>query len=349
MAALKRGVLVVIALALAGTPASAADAIAGQTGLQTGIVFREDSELAHNAELIRRSVSPLTAWRLQRQAAAAGATIRDRPIDLATETFTLYVPDTAPARGYAVLVFIPPWRQAAMPPHWGPVFDRHDMIFVSAANSGNDAVTLDRREPLALLAAVNVMKRYLVDPQRVYVGGFSGGSKVALRVAVGYPDLFHGALLDAGSDPLGGEIAIPPAPLLHRLQEATRLVYLTGGHDEFHLTADKTSRRSMESGCVADIDTEAMPKIWHEPADPASLDRALTALEQHIPADPATLAACRAALDAAMNAALQQVEGLAAAGKREEAEARLNALDQRFGALATPRSIELAEKIEAGR
>jgi len=71
---------------------------------------------------------------------------------------------------------------------------------VTAANSGNDAPTIDRREPLALLAAHNTMKQYPVDPQQVYIGGFSGGARVALRLALAYPDVFHGALLNAGSD-----------------------------------------------------------------------------------------------------------------------------------------------------
>ena len=93
--------------------------------------------------------------------------------------------------------------------------------------------TLTRRAPLALLAAYNLMSRYPVDAQKVYVGGFSGGARIALRLALAYPDLFHGALLNAGSDPLG----MPGRPhrrspqLLQQFQESTRLVYVTGEHD----------------------------------------------------------------------------------------------------------------------
>src|SRR5208282_4778992 len=59
----------------------------------------------------------------------------------------------------------------------------------------------------ALLAAQNIMHRYTVNPDRVYVAGFSGGSRVAMRLALGYPDLFRGALLNAGSDPIGDALA----------------------------------------------------------------------------------------------------------------------------------------------
>jgi poly(3-hydroxybutyrate) depolymerase len=112
------------------------------------------------------------------------------------------------------------------------------MILVSAANSGNGAGVLNRREPLALLAAENIMRSYPLDPERVYIGGFSGGSRMALRIARGYPDVFHGALLNAGSDPIGNaQIPLPPQELLRQFQESTRVVYVTGAHDNFNLAA----------------------------------------------------------------------------------------------------------------
>ena len=67
--------------------------------------------------------------------------------------------------------------------------------------------------------------RYPIDPKRVYVGGLSGGSRAAEMTALAYPDVFRGALLNAGSDPIGGEagIYLPPAELFRRFQE-TKLV-----------------------------------------------------------------------------------------------------------------------------
>ena len=55
-------------------------------------------------------------------------------------------------------------------------------------------------EPLALLAAHNIMQPYSVNREHVFIGGVSGGSRIALRVALSYRDLFRGALLNAGSD-----------------------------------------------------------------------------------------------------------------------------------------------------
>jgi pimeloyl-ACP methyl ester carboxylesterase len=202
------------------------------SGLQTGVVFAAFPPYAHNGELLRRLVSPLNARRILEKLApsAAGAI----PLDPARQRFVLYVPaGTPPPAGYALLVFVPPWDDARVPPAWIAGLDRQHMIFVSATHSGNDADVLNRREPLALLAAYGVMQHYHVDPSHVYVGGFSGGARVAQRLALGYPDVFRGALLDAGSDPIGtAQIPLPPADLMDRFQRSTRLVFVAGSDDD---------------------------------------------------------------------------------------------------------------------
>jgi len=181
-----------------------------------------------------------------------------------------------------------------VPRQWIPVLDRNNTIFVTAANSGNEAHPVRRREPLALLAAYNVMRQYNVDPQQVYIGGFSGGARVALRLALGYPDLFHGALLNAGSDPIGtADVPLPPADLFKRFQESTRIVYLTGERDEENLAIDMGSRRSLEKWCVLDVVTRTEPRTGHQLADGFSLGRALEALlgDRQVPSEK--LDACR--------------------------------------------------------
>ncbi|HEY2276505.1 MAG TPA: PHB depolymerase family esterase [Steroidobacteraceae bacterium] len=195
------------------TPGAAADTgdvpATPALGLQTQHQFDAYSPLSASAEIVRRLLSPLAAAEVQRSLASSSERLSEQSIDLETERFVLYVPAHAPADGYALLAFVPPWDEAQLPHGWAPVLDRYGVIFVSAAHSGNSADVIGRREPLALLAAWNVMQRYRVDPQRVYVGGFSGGSRVALRLGLAYPDLFRGALLNAGSDPLD---AGPPSP-----------------------------------------------------------------------------------------------------------------------------------------
>jgi pimeloyl-ACP methyl ester carboxylesterase len=320
-------------------PAGAQPAL---VGLQTGVVFPEASALASAEELVRRLYTPLTAVRINQAAQQAGRALRGQPIDLAREHYSLYVPD----QPHALLVFIPPWPRAEVPRPWIAALKRYNTILVTAENSGNEAPTVDRREPLALLAAHNIMARYPVDPQQVYIGGFSGGARVALRLAVGYPDLFRGALLDAGSDMIGSsDVPLPPADLFRRLQESSRLVYLTGERDEENLARDIHSRRSLDQWCVYDVVAQTAPRTGHEIADAAAFSRALQTLLDRGHGNPAKLQACREQIDQELQSQLGQVESLLGRGDTAAAKRILDQVDTRYGGLAAPRSLELAALI----
>jgi len=315
-------------------------------------VFTDYSPLSTNLELARRSLSPLTAAQLPRILTQSGTRLSEQPIDLSQETFVLYVPAPAPPQGYALLVFVPPWQDARLPVGWTAVLDRYHVIFVSAARSGNEETVLGRREPLALLAEHNVLARYPVDPRRVYLAGFSGGARVAQRLALAYPDVFRGAILNAGSDPIGdADIALPPRDLFLQFQSSSRLVYLTGETDLTHLEMAAVSMRSMRKWCVFDTDAEVISRTGrspaaHEVADSAALSRALEAMLRPARPDPEKLASCRSALESELLAKLQQVDSLIEAGKGAAAQESLKEIDRRFGGLAAPRAVELAGKIE---
>ena len=340
-----RALLSALAAVAALTAASEASAPA-PVGLQTRAEFTQYSPLSASAEITRRLLSPLTAAAVQRSLERSHERLRDQSIDLAAEHFVLYVPAQAPPAGYALLVFVPPWDEAQLPRDWGPVLERSGTIFVTFADSGNDADPLGRREPLALLAAYNVMQRYPVDPERVYVGGFSGGAHIAERLALAYPDLFRGALLNAGSDPLDAGPPTPPArELLERFQQSTRVVYVTGEHDDLRLAMDRASEESMQSWCVFDVAADITHGASHEVASPHALARALDQLGAHARPDAARLSACRAALDRRLAARLARVRSLID-GHRSEARKQLEELDRRFGGLAAPQSLQLGAALE---
>jgi predicted esterase len=310
--------------------------------VQTNVVFTEISPLAGNAELLRRALSPVAAAEVRAKLDQDHAALADQPIDIARERFTLIVPETAPPKGYGVLVFVSPFDEATAAASLAAVMAHHGMIFVSAARSGNDQQVVGRREPLALLAAVNVIRRYPVDPTRVYVTGLSGGSRVAMRLALDYSDIFKGALLNAGSDPIGeAQTPIPPRDLFQTFQAGSRLVYVTGTEDQPVLAADAASQRSMRAFCVFNVAVQPIVGGGHEAAPPDALERALTALDAPPRVDTGKLDACRHALDAEITARLDRVAALLAAGKRGDAGKLLADTDRRYGGLAAPRSVEL--------
>jgi hypothetical protein len=76
------------------------------------------------------------------------------------------------------------------------------------------------------------------------------------------------ALLNAGSDPIGGEagIYLPPADL--KFQEQMRLIYVTGDADEVNMRDDEVSRSSMKDWCVFNIEVKVVRRLGHEVLDP---------------------------------------------------------------------------------
>ena len=321
-------------------------------GLLPSLVFDSYSPLASNAELVRRMLTPLAAAQAQANLQISGQRLIEQSIDLSAERFFLYVPPRAraPAEGYRLLVFVPPWQQARLPFGWADVLDEYGIIFVSPARSGNEENVLARREPLALLAAVNLMQRYPVDAAHVYIGGFSGGSRIALRLALAYPDLFRGGLLNAGSDPLGnpasGAPSLPPRELFERFQESTRIVYLTGERDVSLLAVDANSLQSLRKWCVFNVESQTIPGAGHAVATPAALAAALHALLVRPDDRAAKLSACRAKIDKELGTQLERVESLLKEGRRAEARKRLMDIDLRFGGLAAPRSLALHALLE---
>jgi predicted esterase len=53
---------------------------------------------------------------------------------------------------------------------------------------------------LAVLGALEMMKRYRIDSTRVYVAGYSGGARMAGMLGFYQPDVFHGTIQNCGAD-----------------------------------------------------------------------------------------------------------------------------------------------------
>jgi hypothetical protein len=328
--------------------AQGAELAGAATGSQHDIVFTQYSPMSRSGEVTRRLLSPLANAEVARVLARSAASLREQVIDLTMETFDIYVPPTPPAGGYALLVFIPPWQKSYLPAGWASVLSKHGVIFVSASKSGNNESILDRRIPLALLGAFNMMQLYPIAKDQVYIAGFSGGSRVAMRVALAYPDLFHGAMLNAGSDRLGTEqLILPPGDLFKRFQSSTRLVYVTGSEDRWIIQSDIASRESAYEWCVFGTTTDTMIRAGHEIADSSSLDRALSALAARVAPDEVKLAACRERSGKAMAENLRGVKELLDRNKIHDASKLLTKIDIQYGGLAAPASVNLAGRIGA--
>lgn len=304
--------------------------------------------LASNLGMAERLLSPLKAAQIPERLAALGKAMRDQPIDLRREQFRIYVPRKAPAAGYGLLVFIPPWDDNHLPAGWGAVLEAKGIIFVSAARSGNAAESLSRREPLALLAAYNVSHQYAVDGSRLYVSGFSGGSRVALRLAVAYPDVFRGALLDAGADTVGQSgFPLPPRSLFDRFRTSSRIVYFTGERDVFNVRQSIDSADSLRRWCVANVSLRSQIDLGHDVIPPAALAASLGEIDKPPRAPTPRETQCWARVVADIDGRLDQVDAAIRRSDRAGALTLLERIDKRFGGLAAPRSPALAKILEA--
>ena len=320
----------VIALCLAGAAAAA------QSGRQDDVVFTRTAPLADLAEIERRTRPPVYASKIEAHGQA---------VDVSKEHFIVYVPSRKPPEGYALLVFVPPWDEARLPADWVHILDEKGVIFASAARSGNENDVRSRREPLALIAAANLIQEYNVDPSRVFVGGFSGGAQTAMRLALAYPDLFHGAFLNSGSDPIGSTaIPIPPADLFRKFQEDSKLFYVVGDGDAIFTSHQNASVQSMRDWCVFHVDHRVMMRLGHGAASASAFADGLSFLLGPVASESGDLSSCRAGLISRRDAKLQIVRDLLAKGDHAAARRALDDLDAEFGGLAAPESLDLDAK-----
>jgi hypothetical protein len=137
-----------------------------------------------------------------------------------------YVPSTYnPARPAGLMVYVSPTRSGRIPPRWKAVMADKNMIWVAADHSGN-IVKPQRRISFAILATVLAKREYTIDPERVYVSGFSGGGRVASVVAPQAARLFKGAIYNCGVNFWGDQTP----PLIEQVK-TNRYVFVTGSED----------------------------------------------------------------------------------------------------------------------
>ena len=158
-------------------------------------------------------------------------------------SWQVYVPESYdPSKPAALMVFISPTSKGWVPPNWLPVFEDHNMIWVSADRSGN-TVRVKRRIMKALVAPYVLAAEYEIDSARVFVSGFSGGGKVASVASVNYANLFKGGMFIGGADDWSN---VSDDTL--ELARANRYVFVTGSRDFNRMLTKKILNRFNEDG-----------------------------------------------------------------------------------------------------
>jgi poly(3-hydroxybutyrate) depolymerase len=224
--------------------------------LAAGPTYAEDSATVAQTVTIADLFSPA-------EAKSFAATMRtDRKV-----TFRVRVPPGAGPHG--VLVFVHPANNAQPMAGWPQILDRRDLVYIAADGFGNDKPG-KQRALVALLALKHLSRTLPLDTERRYVGGMSGGGKMASQVLARFPSFFDGALCIVGADYVS-PAARQPA------MAGKRVVFVTGDKDFNHFDVLAVYKRFVADG-VALPHLMDIHGFGHEYPDAAQLDAALELL-----------------------------------------------------------------------
>jgi hypothetical protein len=273
-----------LAAALPGQCCAAAEPGPAPVG-RTRLTFTERHPLSSLDELCRRSGYGPGSF--------ASDEGKKPAYDLADESFEVYVPPGyKPGAPHGLLVWISA-GEAAVPPAWFDVLRRHRMIWVCANNAGN------RREGavrswLALDAVHNITRRYSVDGDRIYIGGFSTGGGLALQDVQWFPDVYRGAysmmcsnLYENRKNEAGKwertlrlkQRWAQEVPL-ERLKKELKIVIMRGALDPQWTPADGRSEcEGLQFDGFERVNFVEVPKTGHALPPAAWFERGLVALE----------------------------------------------------------------------
>ncbi|RFC45376.1 MAG: Poly(3-hydroxybutyrate) depolymerase [Verrucomicrobia bacterium] len=196
----------------------------------------------------RLKTEPFQCSRLPEQAEAPEVKARlhclenPGPLALLSESFELLRPAEYTEDGsWGLFVWISPNESPRIPPSWEHVLARHKLLCIGANNAGNKRDILDRIR-LAVCANIEMQERFKIDPNRIYVAGFSGGGRVASMLGIAYADLFSGVISIMGVNfytdlpSADGKKVFPPQfipdrEVLEIAKRSTAFVLVTGEKD----------------------------------------------------------------------------------------------------------------------
>lgn len=192
----------------------------------------------------------------------------DKPI-----AWGVYVPeDYNPDAPAGVLVFINSRDTGEIEDEWKEVMAKNNLIWIGANESGNK-ISIAHRVAYAILAPRLISSKYNIDPQRVYISGFSGGGRMASMVATEYNDLFKGAIYNSGAN-FWGE----GAQTRYEEMKNNRYVFITGTED-FNLEDTKQVYDAYKKAGVKNSKLIIVPDMAHKRPGQEALQTAINYLD----------------------------------------------------------------------
>jgi len=202
------------------------------------------------------------------------------------------------APGWGLYLHINSGQSAPFPKEWEQTLAKHKLIYAAPYLVGNQ-VPSALRMAASLDTMATLQKEYGFDPQRVVVGGLSGGGAVAFELAMNHPERFQGVISHARNIMLKPEKLSPEYikkigvkqkwdprmvfpvefPYLKDAEfgkirdEGLKLVFITGSKD-FNYEPIMKSRKGWDNSKLPYLIVD-QPNMGHRTGSAASLDEAL--------------------------------------------------------------------------
>jgi len=216
--------------------------------------------------------------------------------DLSRLSFEVVVPPTyKPNVPHGLFVWL---GVTDFSPAWLNALARHKLILVVAnTRRGHPALY---GPPLD--AVHNMKKLYNIDPDRVYVSGFSAGGCVATMMVRGFPEVFRGGLFLMGGCfylSYKGESGLREPTIeesfprwkgpLDEIRKEMKLVIMKGGNDtEWTPQEGRCDYEALRLDGFMQVNYLEVPGLGHRPPNASWFENGIIALDQSLPLTPPT-------------------------------------------------------------
>lgn len=171
-----------------------------------------------------------------------------------------------------VLVFVSPTDSGEPQAGWLPVLQQKGLSWIAAEEFGNQEPSAQR--VLAAMMALRLIQQSAsADPKRTYIGGMSGGGRIASQTAPRFPQKFAGALYIVGAD-----FWSPNDTRVAKRAAANRYVFITGERDFNRTEMRRVFSRYQSSGLTGSLLMD-LPAFGHEYPINAQLAQAIEFLD----------------------------------------------------------------------
>jgi pimeloyl-ACP methyl ester carboxylesterase len=246
------------------------------------------------------------------------------------------------------VIYLGAEKTALYDPEWNNALDNHAVVFVSPDNAGDDTRAMERRIPLALHAYEYARRTYNLDPNRIYVAGKAGGSRLAERLAFTYPEVFTGVVVNSGAVVLGSqELPMPTVDAMQRLRTQSRLMFATARWDQPAFSEQQQTLKSLQAYCipVAHEFDNGHTIEGHAGISGRMLGDVFRELEAPRGAAEVAPPGCEDGLQRTAKADLERIRTLHARGDQAGALKALVAFDHAYGRMLFDEEIALAKEL----